>query len=127
MPQVDEKSREITTVKYGPVTSNRIFSRKNRGLLIRERFAAQTLRHNGVFFGLFHAPVASQIFQRPEKNRLVLAGAPASLLLLENILYIATNSARFHTVDAGEALLTVLRDLTAKVDPVFLVAFEGYG
>jgi hypothetical protein len=59
-------------VKYGPVTSNRIFSRKNRGLLIRERFAAQTLRHNGVFFGLFHAPVASQIFQRPEKNRLVL-------------------------------------------------------
>jgi hypothetical protein len=72
MPQVDEKSREITTVKYGPVTSNRIFSRKNRGLLIRERFAAQTLRHNGVFFGLFHAPVASQIFQRPEKNRLVL-------------------------------------------------------
>jgi hypothetical protein len=72
MPQVDEKSREITTVKYGPVTSNRIFSRKNRGLLIRERFAAQTLRHNGVYFGLFHAPVASQIFQRPEKNRLVL-------------------------------------------------------
>ena len=92
-------------MKYGPVTSNRIFSRKNRGLLIRERFAAQTLRHNGVFFGLFHAPVASQIFQRPEKNRLVLVGyakgsthsGPLFFTLLTNVLtgYASISSAGY--------------------------------
>src|SRR5579859_607635 len=94
--QVDEKSGEITTVKYGLVTSVCVFSRKNRGLLIRERFAAQTLRQNGSFIALFHAPVASQIFQRPDKNRLVLACLTAAGWHVQDVAWACT---RRHSVN----------------------------
>jgi len=56
MLRVDEKPWEITTAKYDPIASNYFSSGKNQDSLIRERFAAQTLRHTVTFFGLFHAP-----------------------------------------------------------------------
>ena len=53
MSQVDEKPWEITTVEYDPITSNRISPGKNRDSVIRERFAAQTLRDTAAFSGFF--------------------------------------------------------------------------
>jgi len=57
MLQVDEKSREITTVECGPKTGNLTSPGKNQGSVIRERFAAQTTRQYCYFLGVFHAPV----------------------------------------------------------------------